>query len=158
MERLLNFSPGLAIGMTAAITYAFFALLLIALDRFRPSSTSKDDTQVELKVLLFALALIGLALAAGGVTDLVAIIAGGFKGGGDAIKHVLAPIVVGGGVMAAMLVMFSRAPTRRPRAAPGARCSPSVCTSAAGDRRRLRVHQRPGCRRRGRRPRAASRC
>src|SRR5438270_663723 len=106
MERLLNFAPGLAIGMTAAITYAFFALLLIALDRFRPSSASKDDTQVELKVLVFSLALIGLALAAGGVTDLVATVAGGFKGGGDAIKRVLAPIVVGAGVMAAMLVVF----------------------------------------------------
>jgi hypothetical protein len=104
MERLMNFAPGLAIGMTVAISYAFFAMGLITLDRFRPGSTSKDDTQVELKVLLFALALIGLALGAGGVTDLVAIIASGFKGGGDAIKHVLAPIVVGGGTVAAMLL------------------------------------------------------
>jgi len=106
MERLLNTAPGLTIGMTVAISYALFALLLITLDRFRPASASKDDTQVELKILVFALALIGLSLAAGGVTDLVAVIAGGFKGGGDAIKRVLAPIVVGGGVLAVMLLAF----------------------------------------------------
>lgn len=106
MERLLNFAPGLAIGTSVAIGYAFFALLLITLDRFRPGSTSKDDTQAELKILLFALALIGLALGAGGVTDLAAIILGGFKGGGDAIKAVLAPIVVGAGTLAAILLAF----------------------------------------------------
>jgi hypothetical protein len=106
MERLLNFAPGLAIGTSVAIGYAFFALLLIALDRFRPGSTSKDDPQSELKILLFALALIGLALGAGGVTDLAAVILGGFQGGVDAIKAVLAPIVVGAGTLAAMLLVF----------------------------------------------------
>src|SRR5262249_32965665 len=106
MERLLNFAPGLAIGTSVAVGYAFFALLLITLDRFRPGSTSKDDTQAELKILLFALALIGLALGAGGVTDLAASILGGFRGGVDAIKAVLAPIVVGGGTLAAILLMF----------------------------------------------------
>jgi hypothetical protein len=106
MERLLAPAGGLFIGMAAAITYAFVALTVTTLDRFRPGSTSKDDSQNELKILLFALALIGLSLAAGGATELVATIAGGFKGGGDAIKHVLAPIVVGGGVLAAILLAF----------------------------------------------------
>jgi hypothetical protein len=106
MERLLAPSGGLFIGMAAAITYAFVALTVTTLDRFRPGSTSKDDTQNELKILLFALSLVGLSLAAGGVTDLVATIAGGFKGGVDAIKHILAPIVVGAGVLAAMLLAF----------------------------------------------------
>ena len=106
MERLLGPSGGLFIGMAAAITYAFVALSVTTIDRFRPGSTSKDDTQNELKILLFALALIGLSLAAGGATDLVATIAGGFKGGSDAIKHILAPIVVGAGVLAAMMLSF----------------------------------------------------
>src|SRR5262245_19648577 len=106
MERLMAAASGPIIGMAAAISYAFFALLLIALDRFRPGSASKDDTQGELKVLLFALALVGLALTAGGVTDLVTFIASGFKGGGDAIKLVVAPILVGAATLAVMVLVF----------------------------------------------------
>src|SRR4051794_39442808 len=106
MERILGSSSGLFAGVAIAIGYAFLALVVITLDRFRPASTNKDDTQVELKILLYALGLIGLFAAADGVTGLIASIVGGFKGGGAAIKAVLAPIVVGGGVVAGIALAF----------------------------------------------------
>ena len=106
MERLIGSSSGLIVGIAAAVGYAFFALIVITLDRFRATSASKDDPQVELKVLLYALSLIGLFVAADGVVGLLAAIAGGFKGGGDAIKVVLPPIVVGLGVLAGIAFLF----------------------------------------------------
>lgn len=51
MERMLASSGGLVFGLAAAIGYAFFALIVITLDRFRANSASKDDTQVELKIV-----------------------------------------------------------------------------------------------------------
>ncbi|MEO7735493.1 MAG: hypothetical protein ABIY55_31355 [Kofleriaceae bacterium] len=106
MERLLGSSGGLVVGIAAAVGYAFFALIVITLDRFRATSASKDDTQVELKILLYALSLMGLFVAADGVAGLLSAIAGGFKGGGDAIKVVLPPIVVGVGVLAGIAFLF----------------------------------------------------
>jgi hypothetical protein len=106
MERLLGSSSGLIVGIAAAVGYAFFALIVITLDRFRATSASKDDPQVELKILLYALSLMGLFVAADGVGGLLAAIAGGFKGGGDAIKVVLPPIVVGVGVLAGIAFLF----------------------------------------------------
>ncbi len=106
MERLIGPSSGLIAGLAAAVGYAFFALIVITLDRFRATSANKDDTQVELKILLYALALMGLFIAADGVGGLLAAILGGFKGGGDAIKRVLPPIVVGVGALAAIVFLF----------------------------------------------------
>ncbi len=102
MERVLGSSGSYVVGMAVAIGYAFFALVVITLDRFRANSTSKDDTQVELKIVLFGLALMGLFIASDGVTSLVAAITSGFKGGGESIKVALAPIAVGAGAFAAI--------------------------------------------------------
>jgi hypothetical protein len=106
MERLLGSSSGLVVGIAAAVGYAFLALFVITLDRFRAASANKDDAQLELKILLYALALMGLFVAGDGVAGLVATILGGFKGGGDAIKLVLPPIVVGVGVIAGVAFLF----------------------------------------------------
>src|SRR5215813_1478186 len=89
---------GPAIGV--AIGYAFLALIVITLDRFRANSPSKDDNQVELKILLYGLALAALFLGADGVHGLLAFMLGGFKGGGDMIKPLVAPIIIGGGAFA----------------------------------------------------------
>lgn len=102
MERFLFSEGGLALGIAAAAGYAFLALGLLTLDRFRAGSTSKDDGQLELKVLIFALALIGLTLVADGAAGLLGMVLGGFKGAGDAIKQALAPILVGAGTLAAL--------------------------------------------------------
>jgi hypothetical protein len=101
MERMIGSSTVIG-GMAFAIGYAFLALVVITLDRFRASSTSKDDTQVELKILLFALALMSLAIASEGVTGLVAAVTSGFKTGAEGVKSALAPIAVGVGAFAAI--------------------------------------------------------
>ena len=106
MDRMLSSIGGFVFGIAAAVGYAFFALVVVTLDRFRANSTSKDDTQVELKILLFALSLMGLVLAASGVTGVVSSITSGFKGGGDPIKFALPEIAVGAGTYAAVTFMF----------------------------------------------------
>jgi len=107
MDRMLASSGGLVFGLAAAVGYAFFALIVITLDRFRANSTSKDDTQVELKILLYALALMGLFLASDGLSAVVATIASGFKGAAiETIKNALPAIAVGAGTYAAMFLVF----------------------------------------------------
>jgi hypothetical protein len=104
MEGILGSSVGFVVGLAVAVGYAFFALIVLTLDRLRAGSPSKDDTQVELKIVLFGLALMALFIASDGASTLVAAITGGFRGGGDAIKVALAPLVVGGGVLAGILL------------------------------------------------------
>src|SRR5687768_11846851 len=101
MERFIGSSTVIG-GMGFAIGYAFLALIVITLDRFHANSASKDDTQVELKILLFGLALMSLAIASDGVTGLVEAIASGFKSGAEGVKAALAPIAVGVGAFAAI--------------------------------------------------------
>jgi hypothetical protein len=103
MERVLGSSTVIG-GVGFAIAYAFLALIIITLDRFRANSASKDDTQVELKILLFGLALMSLAIASEGVTGLVSAVTSGFKSGGDGVKAALAPIAVGVGAFAAIML------------------------------------------------------
>jgi len=88
-----------------AIGFALVALFLITLDRLRSTSPSKDDTQLELKIVLYAFIIFGVTLAAEGVTGLLALITGLFKAPfGATIKATLPSIIVGGGVGAAVWV------------------------------------------------------
>jgi hypothetical protein len=117
MERVFGSSTVIG-GVGFAVGYAFLALILITLDRFRATSASKDDTQVELKVLLYGLALMSLAIAADGVSTLVAAVTSGFKGGGDSVKVALAPIAVGVGAFAGIgLALLPRTNASTMRAA-----------------------------------------
>src|SRR5215475_5284078 len=100
MERGMAMLSTVGPAIGVAIGYAFLALIVITLDRFRPNSTSKDDNQLELKILLYGLALAALFLGADGVHQLLAFMLGGFKGGGDMIKPLVAPIIIGGGAFA----------------------------------------------------------
>jgi hypothetical protein len=94
-------------GLAAALGYGVLSLFLIFLDRLRASSASKDDSQVELKILLFALLLMGVFIVSDGVTILLGLITSGFKGEiGATIKALIAPIIVGGALGAAVWVAF----------------------------------------------------
>lgn len=106
MERMLASSGGFVFGIAAAVGYSLLALVVITLDRFRANSTSKDDPQVELKILLFALALMGVFLSSDGAAGVVASITSGFKGGGEPIKLALPAIAVGAGTYAAVSLLF----------------------------------------------------
>jgi hypothetical protein len=95
MEGLAGLIPAL-IGAIAATIYVGASYFMITLDRGREKSLSKDDSQVGIKLVLFALILAGLQMVASGATDLAAYVLGGFKGGSMPIRAAAPPIVVGG--------------------------------------------------------------
>ena len=92
----------------AAVGPAFvvFAYLAIILDRRRDGSPSKDDNHVGIKLAILGLAMTALGIAAMGTAGLLAYVLGGFKGGSGPIKDALPPILVGGGVLVALVTMF----------------------------------------------------
>lgn len=90
--------PAAAVGMVApfvAVAFVAFGYFMITLDRSREGSASKDDGQVGIKLVLHGLILMGIMMAAGGVTELAAYVFSGFKGGSGPIKMAIPPIVVG---------------------------------------------------------------
>ncbi len=93
-------------SLALTVPFVAFAYLIIVLDRRRDGSPSKDDTQVGIKLVLYALTLVGIQIAAGGVTELLAYVLGGFKGGAGPIKAALPPILVGGAAAFVMLTMM----------------------------------------------------
>ncbi len=101
------------LGTVAAIVFVGAGYFFISLDRQRATSTSKDDTQVGLKLVLYGLVLAGISIAAGGVTTLLSFIFGGFKGGSLPIRQALPTIIVG----ALVVVLIAKAMLPRTNAA-----------------------------------------
>ncbi len=101
------------LGTVAAIVFVGAGYFFISLDRQRATSTSKDDTQVGLKLVLYGLVLAGISIAAGGVTTLLSFIFGGFKGGSLPIRQALPTIIVG----ALVVVIIAKAMLPRTNAA-----------------------------------------
>lgn len=91
--------------LTAAATAGFLvvAYWFIQQDKNRPNSVTKDDTQTGIKLVLYALAMTGIALAVSGGVTFLGYALGGFKGGSDKLKAALPPLLVGGGATAAIL-------------------------------------------------------
>ena len=101
------------LGTVAAIVFVGAGYFFISLDRQRATSTSKDDTQVGLNLVLYGLVLAGISIAAGGVTTLLSFIFGGFKGGSLPIRQALPTIIVG----ALVVVLIAKAMLPRTNAA-----------------------------------------
>lgn len=93
-EMLDDLLPAI-IGVTSALLFVAASYFLITLDRQRATSTSKDDTQVGIKLVLFGLMLAGVQIAAGGVDTLLSYLLGGAKGDSGPMKVALASILVG---------------------------------------------------------------
>ena len=91
------------LGTVSAILFVGAGYFFISLDRQRATSTSKDDTQVGLKLVLYGLVLAGVSIASGGVQQLLAYIFSGFKGGSLPIRQALPTILVGILVLAVVL-------------------------------------------------------
>src|SRR5688572_1610458 len=71
------------LGHPAIITALLFvaaSYFVITIDRTRANSPSKDDTQVGIKLVLWALIIAGIGFAASGLIDIVAVALSGFKG------------------------------------------------------------------------------
>jgi hypothetical protein len=87
------------IPIAIAIVFLAGSYFIITLDRQRANSPSKDDTQVGIKLILWAFIITGAGMAAGGIESLLAFALSGFKGGSMGIRIALAPIVVGAGLV-----------------------------------------------------------
>ncbi|HEY4177444.1 MAG TPA: hypothetical protein VGM90_11445 [Kofleriaceae bacterium] len=95
---------GLAIAQ--AIAFVAGAYFFIQWDKNRTGSANKDDTQVGLKLVLFAIILASISILTGGVEHLLGFILGGFKGGSMPVRASLPPIIVGGGAVFVVLKML----------------------------------------------------
>jgi len=90
------------IPIAVAVTFIGASYFIITIDRTRENSPSKEDTQVGIKLVLWAFIIAGIGLAAAGLNSILSFALGGFKGGSMMIRAALAPIVVGAGTV----VMF----------------------------------------------------
>lgn len=97
-------SPAVLIPLFILIGYAF-----LSLDRRREGSPSRDDGQVGIKLLLFALLASSALFAASGAEAVLAFVLGGFKGGWDAVRGPLATVLaLGGAGVAVYLLLLPR--------------------------------------------------
>jgi hypothetical protein len=101
MEAMAEKAP-MILGAITALIFVGASYFIITLDRARANSSSKDDTQVGLKLVLFGLILAGIQVAVGGVTGLLSFMLGGFKGGSLPARQDLPPIIVGSIVVLAV--------------------------------------------------------
>ncbi len=95
-----------AIPIAIAVVFIGASYFIITLDRTRANSPSKDDTQVGIKLVIWAFIIAGVGLAAGGVDMILSFALGGFKGGSMMIRAALGPIIVGAGVVVLFGVVF----------------------------------------------------
>jgi hypothetical protein len=94
LEAFADKIPAL-IGAFVAIQFVGASYFLLTLDRARPTSLAKDDTQAGLKIVLYGLILAGIVTASGGLDQLLTYMLAGFKGGSAPIKMALPSIIVG---------------------------------------------------------------
>ncbi len=95
-----------AIPIAIAVLFVGASYFIITLDRTRANSPSKDDTQVGIKLVIWAFIIAGVGLAAAGVDGILSFALGGFKGGSMGIRAALAPIIVGAGVVVLFGIVF----------------------------------------------------
>ncbi|MGE0870965.1 MAG: hypothetical protein AB7P03_20540 [Kofleriaceae bacterium] len=115
--RLSDLSSELGVAAPlVGLGFVWLAYFLITIDRLRPSSPSKDDGQVGIKLVLFGFMLVGIVLAVGGVQQLLHLLFVGFTNGGEMIRQILPAIIVGGLVLlvvAKLLLPRTNAATAR---------------------------------------------
>jgi hypothetical protein len=98
------------IGGPAAITTILVAVFLalgyfaILIDRRRDGSPSQADTQVGIKLVLYALAIVGVLALVAGLESLFAFVLGGFKPI-DKLKDAAASLVSGGFIALGVLAL-----------------------------------------------------
>lgn len=99
MDRAIVHSVMQVIPIAAAIAFIGVSYFVITIDRTRPNSPSKDDTQVGIKLVIWAFIIAGVGLATGGVDAILAYVLGGFKASSLVLRGALGPLVVGAGVV-----------------------------------------------------------
>jgi hypothetical protein len=100
MDRMTDELAGwlpLVLGAAVVPIYVLGGYLAILIDRQRKDSANHDDTQVGLKLVLFALLLFGVITAVGSVERIVAMMLGGFHELAAVIKATIGGAIVGAG-------------------------------------------------------------
>ncbi len=82
-----------------AVAFVVLSYLVLTVDKLRATSTSKDDTQIGLKLVLFGVLFGGVLFASGGAIKLVSYVLSPFKGGAAPIKALLPDLLVGAAVV-----------------------------------------------------------
>jgi hypothetical protein len=106
MMEAMGPSVGRALAGSLIVGFVLIAYFAILFDRRREGSPSRDDTQIGIKLVLWALLIGAVAMAAGGAEALLAFVLGGFKGGWASLRGPLATIAAAGGVGAAVYLLF----------------------------------------------------
>lgn len=99
-------SVGRALAGSLIVGFVLVAYFAILFDRRRENSPSRDDTQVGIKLVLWAILIGAVAMAAEGAEALLAFVLGGFKGGWSSLRGPLATIAAAGGVGAGVFLLF----------------------------------------------------
>lgn len=106
MGRMSYVAEQLNDPITLAVLFVVLAYFAIQLDRRREGSTSRDDTQVGIKVVVFALMITAALTAAHAAQSLLAFVLGGFKGGWKSMRDPFASVVAFGGPAVAIYLLF----------------------------------------------------
>ncbi len=106
MERMMFGYVMQGIPILAAFLYIGASYFIITLDRTRANSPSKDDTQVGIKLVIWAFVIAGLGEAAAGIDSILSFVLGGFRGGSLMLRAALGPVVVGAGVVVVFGIVF----------------------------------------------------
>ena len=94
-DTLSGLVGGGAVAPTIVGLFIVLGYFAVVLDRRRDTSPSRDDTQVGIKLVLFALVITGLLIVVGGLQELFAWVLGGFKPM-EKLKAAGANLVAGG--------------------------------------------------------------
>lgn len=92
-------------GLILTLMFVGIGYVAIFIDRMRAASPNRDDGQVGLKLVVYGLAMTGLALVALGVVRLLSTILGGFHDFVHAVRINVPAIIVGAGVLVGLVKM-----------------------------------------------------
>ena len=105
-QALAGVSGGLFVAAAAVLVLGYFYIFW---DKRKDDSACKEDGQVGLKLVLYTLMIVSLAIATGGVDGILSWLLAGAKGGSGPIKLGLANLAAGGGgVVVVLLVLLPR--------------------------------------------------
>jgi hypothetical protein len=90
----------------AAVFLVLIGYFFITWERRRADSPMKDDEHAHLKLTLYALMIIALGIAAGGLVEILGYLLSGAKGGSIRIKGGISHLVSGGAGLVALFFLF----------------------------------------------------
>jgi len=106
VSRVTHLAEQINDPITLASMFVVVSYVVITLDRRREGSPNRDDTQVGIKLVIFALMITAVLTAAHAAQLLLGFILGGFKGGWKAMRDPFASMIAFGGPAVALYLLF----------------------------------------------------